>query len=131
MVAVCFLQVVSAQDTGRAGHIEVQFDYFKGNTFYGESKIYSKAEFRTLLRGNDRAIRAFEKGYRHQNNATLLASLGGILVIWPVASAFLGADNPGWIIAAGGAGLIGVSIPIYNGGSRRIKKAVQMYNRGH
>jgi hypothetical protein len=129
LLFVCLLQLLPAQDTGRVDQIEVQFDYFKGNTFYGASKIYSKTEFRKLLSGNEPAIKLFEKGYRHQSNATLLAVLGGLVVLWPIGSAVLGVENPGWGIAAGGAAMIGISIPIYNGGSKRIKQAVDMYNR--
>ena len=59
----------------------------------------------------------------------ILGFTGGFLIGWPVGAA-LGGGEPNWAMAAVGAGLIVVTIPISNKFNKQAKSAVDNYNSG-
>jgi hypothetical protein len=61
--------------------------------------------------------------------ATITAGAGGGLIGWPIGAAIAGSKDPKWILAAIGAALVVVSIPMGVGAASYTKHAVDKHNR--
>ena len=58
---------------------------------------------------------------------TVLSTIGGGLIGWPLGT-YLGGGEPNWNIALIGGALVVISIPFAIGADNDIKKAVEMHN---
>ncbi len=59
--------------------------------------------------------------------AVVLGGIGGGLIGYPVGTA-LGGGDANWTLAAIGAGVLAIGIPIANGANKKAKQAVDIYN---
>lgn len=59
----------------------------------------------------------------------IIGGVGGFLIGWPLGAAVAGGD-PNWTMAAVGAGLVVVSIPISKSFNKKAKSAIREYNQG-
>lgn len=55
--------------------------------------------------------------------ALILSSVGGFLVGWPIGTA-IGGGDPNWTLAAIGAGLIVISIPLYQSAKSKARQGM-------
>lgn len=67
-------------------------------------------------------------------NSNYVASMffqlpGGFLIGYPLGTAVAGGD-PNWTLAAIGAGLVAISIPLISGYNKHASQAVNIYNNG-
>jgi hypothetical protein len=67
-------------------------------------------------------------------NSNYMASMvfqlpGGFLIGYPLGTAVAGGD-PNWTLAAIGAGLVVISIPLISGYNKHATRAVSIYNKG-
>lgn len=69
-----------------------------------------------------------KKAQSNNTIATIIGGIGGGLIGWPLGTAAGGGD-PNWTLAAIGAGLIAVSIPISSGAYKKTNQAVESYNQ--
>ena len=61
-------------------------------------------------------------------SAVLLGGSGGALVGWPLGQAAVGNDDPLWVLAGVGAGLIVVAIPLAIVADNKVESAVDAHN---
>jgi hypothetical protein len=61
--------------------------------------------------------------------AVILAGAGGALVGWPIGQAIGGEEDPLWVLAGVGGGLIAVSIPLAIVADNKVENAVDAHNR--
>jgi hypothetical protein len=61
--------------------------------------------------------------------AMILAVAGGALVGWPLGQAIVGKEDPLWVLAGVGGGLIAVSIPFAIVADNKLGNAVDAHNR--
>ncbi|MFT6844055.1 MAG: hypothetical protein ACJAUV_000225 [Flavobacteriales bacterium] len=79
------------------------------------------------LKSNDEAYSQIKGASTNYTIATILSATGGFLVGYPIGVA-MGGGKPNWTMAAVGAGLIVVAIPISKKSNKQAIKAVKTYN---
>jgi hypothetical protein len=94
---------------------------FKGqNIAYAQMKILLRdCPASQSYQSNSGAMSAF---------AQVLAGIGGFGIGYPIGSAIGGKNKPIWAMAAVGAGLIGLAIPLAISATKSQKKAVAAFN---
>lgn len=80
-----------------------------------------------IMENNQPAYKLIKEAQSSNTLATIIGSAGGFLVGWPLGSA-LGGGEANWTLAAVGAGLIVVGIPISSSVNKKAKSAVEIYN---
>jgi hypothetical protein len=50
------------------------------------------------------------------------------LIGWPIGT-LIGGGDPNWALAAAGAGLVIISIPIASGANKKMEKAINVFNQ--
>lgn len=102
---------------------------FGGYQFYlGEQRLNVNQLVNTI-KPNNQAYQQIKSAQSTYTLATIIGSVGGFMVGWPIGTA-LGGGEPNWTMAGIGAGLIVVSIPITQSFNRKAKQAVETYNGG-
>ena len=110
--------------------LQVSTSFWTGTKFQINGERTSKKEFLKTISANNAAHDLASRGSSQQNSSMLLSAIGGGLIGWPIGAALGGSKDPGWILAGIGAGVIALAIPIYNGGSKKIHRAVSIFNEG-
>jgi len=100
-----------------------------GFTFEQNQRTYTLKEVPALMQNNQQAYDFIQKARTQNTVANVFGFAGGLLVGFPLGVAIAGGD-PNWALAAAGAGLIVVAIPIFNSAKKNATKAVQVYNEG-
>ncbi|OSY87192.1 hypothetical protein WH52_13090 [Tenacibaculum holothuriorum] len=117
---------LSAQDNSKK--IELN-KVFGGYTFKQDGKHLSFSQVADLMKNNQEAYKIIQSAKSNKTWATVLGVAGGALIGWPIGTAIGGGDAK-WELAAIGAGLVGIAIPISNGFNKKSKRAVELYNNG-
>jgi hypothetical protein len=99
------------------------------NKFYDGTKELRPAEVLELMKPNAEAYKEFKKARGNNGFAQVLGFAGGALIGWPIGTA-LGGGDPQWGLAAGGAGLILLAIPLTISYKKHAEKAIDLYNKG-
>lgn len=117
---------LSAQDDSKK--IELN-KVFGGYTFKQDGRHLSFSQVADLMKGNQEAYKIIQSAKSNKTWATVLGIAGGALIGWPIGTAIGGGDAK-WELAAIGAGLVGIAIPISSGFNKKSKRAVEIYNNG-
>ncbi|MBL0742347.1 hypothetical protein [Chryseolinea lacunae] len=102
---------------------------FWGIKFYQGSKLLKPAEVLNIMKPNDQAYAAFKKAKTNADAASVVGFVGGALIGWPLGTAIAGGD-PQWGLAAGGAALLLIGIPLSQGFTKNANMAFDLYNHG-
>jgi len=113
--------------TGSAQKIHSEKN-FGGYKFYQNGKALKMNELATKVSGNSEARRLMQSGKSKIGIGNVLAGAGGFLIGFPIGYA-IGGGQPNWWMAAGGAVLAGVGLPIGGRGYRQAREAVNIYNK--
>jgi len=102
---------------------------FGGYQFYQKGKLLNMPGLVKTMQPNAQAFREIKAAQSNNTIATLFAGAGGFMIGWPLGTA-LGGGDPEWAMAAVGAGLAAISIPISSKTLKQARSAVNTYNNG-
>jgi hypothetical protein len=125
---ILFLVFISTTAFGQDKEIQA-YRTFGGMRFEMDTLTLTHRQVSELLSINTTALTEFQKARRNNVISGVLGFGGAMLLAIPVFSALLGGD-PEWGLAAAGAGMLIVSIPISRAYQRRSESAITMYNSG-
>ena len=100
---------------------------------WGSYQFYqndTKLTFREVvgkMKPNEQAYLHIKSAQRNKTWSTIIGSIGGFMVGWPLGTA-IGGGDPNWTMAGIGAALIVVSIPINQKFNKHFRMAVDTYN---
>lgn len=100
---------------------------FWGTRYLQGQHVLSFSGLGTLLGADPEAYQEYRKAKTSYVAGTALGLTGGLLIGYSVGSALTG-RAPHWSVAAAGAGVLLVAIPLNNSFHRRIRKAIAVYN---
>jgi len=99
------------------------------NMFYQDGEFLSQKKALELMKGNQNAYDLMKSARSNSSISKALGFTGGLLVGFPIGTA-LGGGDPEWGLAAAGAVLIGISIPLNSTFNKKSKQAIEIYNSG-
>lgn len=102
---------------------------FGGYQFFKNDRHVSMSQLQTMFQDNDRAYKELKSSRSAATPSSVLGYAGGFLIGWPLGTA-IGGGKPVWALAAVGAGLTAVSIPLSIKAGKKAKSAVATYNAG-
>jgi hypothetical protein len=108
--------------------VEVSGGYL-ARSFSQHGASIDRGDMVTRLEDNPEAADLVGASQTKQTIAVIIGAIGGGLVGWPIGAALAGNDDPPWVLAAIGGGLIVVSIPIDVWGDADLVEAVEVHNR--
>lgn len=120
------ITVVNAQDASQK--IELK-KVFGGHVFMQNGESLTHNQVADLMKNNNEALALMKSAKSNRTWSTVLGVAGGGLIGYPIGAS-IGGGNAKWELAAVGAGLILVAIPIANGYNKKTRKAVELYNNG-
>jgi len=100
-----------------------------GYQYLMDGKVLTLPELESLLNKNTESSELYKSAKETNGFLSVLSYAGGFLVGYPIGQA-IGGGEALWELAAVGAGLIVIAIPIANGVTKKMNKAVQIYNSG-
>ncbi len=103
---------------------------FGGYQFYQGDEILNMNQITATLNSNELALKQLKSARVSSTIAYIFTYAGGYLVGWTIGTALRG-DDPEWIMAGMGAGLIAVGIPFNMLYINKVKQAVDTYNGGY
>lgn len=99
-----------------------------GYRYEMNGKNLRTVEVMEQIHENKQAFQLMQKARTGNGFASALGYAGGFLIGWPIGTA-AGGGNAQWGMAAIGAGLVLVAIPISIQANKNARKAVQTYNQ--
>jgi len=102
---------------------------FGGYKFTQNGKVLKMNELATKVSGNSEARGLMQSAKSKVGISMVLSGVGGFLIGFPIGYAIGGGEDPNWWMAAGGAVLVGVGLPIGNRGYKQAREAVNIYNK--
>ncbi len=102
---------------------------FGGVGFEIDTVSYSPKQILRILNSNPQAYMEFKKAKSKYDVSGILGFAGVVLIAVPLTSAIFGGE-PEWGLAAGGALLVGASIPLNLSFRRHALNAIDTYNSG-
>jgi outer membrane lipoprotein SlyB len=100
---------------------------FGGYKYTYNDDLISIGDLAKIIESNTEAFELMKKGRTNRSLSGVLGFVGGGLVGWPIGTS-IGGGNANWTLAAVGAGIIVVAIPIASRANKNINKAVELYN---
>lgn len=101
----------------------------KRGKFYKGEQLISAKEFVAEMKGNSEAFKLASSAKSSYGASNVLGAIGGFMVGWPLGTAIAG-GNPEWGLAAAGAAVLVVAIPISSSSTKKMKEAAAIYNNG-
>jgi hypothetical protein len=102
---------------------------FGGYQFYQGSKRLNVSNLVRTMKPNEQAFKEIKAAQTTYIFGNIVAFAGGFMVGWPIGTA-IGGGDPNWTLAAVGAGLIIITIPIGQKFNKQARTAVNTYNKG-
>ena len=99
-----------------------------GYQFLQNDKVLNMRALNNALEKNEEAHELFQSAKPARGFSQFLGGAGGFLIGYPVGTAIAGGE-PKWVMAAIGAGLIVIAIPISLRSGKKIVRAVEIYNQ--
>jgi VIT1/CCC1 family predicted Fe2+/Mn2+ transporter len=96
----------------------------------GEDEL-SARQVQQILQVDETLADQFKKSRNLSTYSGISGFAGGILVLIPVSTLILGGENPEWVLAGVGAGLVGVSIGLSKKSGQHAQQAIEQYNLLH
>lgn len=108
--------------------IEMKSNFWSGTKFYYQNNEIEEKYVLSGLSNNREILRRYVDGKSSHSTAKLISAVGGILIGWPIGTALGGGDPKWWLAGIGGGLTIFMAKPIYSKGSRKMQKALDLYN---
>ena len=102
---------------------------FGGYQYYQGGSLMNMNMLMDAMKGNELAYSQIKSAKSVYAMSFIFNYAGGFLVGWPLGTA-IGDGEPNWTLAAIGAGLIAIGIPINQSFNRKARLAVDTYNNG-
>jgi hypothetical protein len=102
---------------------------FGGYQFYKNDRQLNMNQLQAVLEVNNEAYKDIKSARSATTFSSILGYAGGFLIGWPIGTA-MGGGKPNWTMAAVGAGLTAISIPISISAKKKARSAVSKYNSG-
>ena len=129
-ILIFLLAIVCSFTYGQASTDSISMrKVFGGYLFYQGDNRLNMNQLVNTMKPNEQAYRQIKSAQSTNTLATIIGSVGGFMVGWPIGTA-IGGGEPNWTLAGIGAGLIVVSIPITQSFNKRAKQAVDTFNGG-
>jgi len=100
---------------------------FGGATFYQNGIELRPRDLVNLTSGNPEAYAYMKRAKTNSDWSQVLGAIGGFMIGWPLGTAIAGGD-PEWGLAAGGVGVLLLSIPLTSGFKKNAIKGAEIYN---
>ncbi len=105
------------------------------NSFWGKSykyngKYLTPSQIRKTIKDNPEAYKVMGYAGGYKMFSDVFSCAGGFLIGYPIGTHLYGKEKPKWELAAIGGGLVLIAIPFAIGYSKRVNKAVRIYNEG-
>lgn len=101
---------------------------FWGVKFYNDNRLIRPNEVLNLMKADEEAYAAFKKAKANYDAAQVFGFVGGFMIGWPIGTA-IGGGDPQWGLAAGGAGVLLLSIPFSSAFLKHSRNAIAIYNK--
>lgn len=118
--------VLSALTFCNAQKIEIE-KVFGGYKYSQNGNFMTMRDLVKTMASNQQAFQLIKKAQSSNTLASIIGSLGGGLVGFPIGTA-IGGGDANWTLAGIGAGLVAISIPISSKANKNAKSAVELYN---
>src|SRR5687768_322902 len=100
---------------------------FGGYQFYKNDRQLNMNQLQAVLEVNNEAYKDIKSARSATTFSSILGYAGGFLIGWPIGTA-MGGGKPKWAMAAVGAGLTAISIPLSISAKKKARSAVSKYN---
>jgi len=100
-----------------------------GTVFQQNGRNLNGRDLVEITKSNPDAYKEMKIAKGNLDAGNVFGFAGGYMVGWPIGTAIAGGE-PNWALAAIGAGLIIISIPLSTGYTKHAKNAVSIYNSG-
>jgi len=101
----------------------------KKGKFHKNEEFLNVNQLLELMRNNPEAFMEMKRARSNSTLTSILGFAGGFMIGWPIGQS-IGSGEANWGMAGIGAGLIVVSIPLYNSYKNHSTRAVNIYNEG-
>jgi uncharacterized membrane protein YedE/YeeE len=81
----------------------------------------------SMMNDNPEALKLAKSANASYRAGNVLGFIGGFLIGYPIGTT-LGGGEPEWGMAAAGAGVIVVALPIISSANKKMSRAVDLYN---
>ncbi|PKL78657.1 MAG: hypothetical protein CVV25_10735 [Ignavibacteriae bacterium HGW-Ignavibacteriae-4] len=98
-----------------------------GSRYTYQGKQINMNQMLSLMEKDSEEFELMSSGKSTGGLVTVLSTIGGGLIGWPLGT-YLGGGEPNWNIALIGGAFVVISIPFAIGADNDIKKAVEMHN---
>jgi hypothetical protein len=118
-----------AQDSPSKSAIEIE-KKFLGYKYIHEGEVIKNASaLKAIVIEYPEAVAEAERAGTYNGVAMASALVGGALIGWPVGEAIAGKEDPNWVLAGAGGGVVLIGIITGMQGEKHAKTAVDIYNR--
>jgi len=127
---LCVLIVLSYSVFGQTTSDSITVQTISGGCkIYQGSRLLTLSELADAVQTNDIAYQEVKKAQSTNNFSTIIGSIGGFMIGYPLGTA-LGGGKPNWTVFGIGVGLAVISIPITNKCIKQVKSSVDIFNGG-
>lgn len=119
--------IISSAFCQKQDEISMAYSSWSGVSFTQNGTSYTFKDAIPLMQSNPEAYQMLKSAKSSSDFANVLGFAGGFMVGWPLGTA-IGGGNPNWTLAAIGAGLIVIAIPVSGGAKKKAEAAVDKYN---
>jgi hypothetical protein len=99
----------------------------KRSKIYLDNKLLKPKEVLAIMDGSPEAYAVYKKAKSNYDASQVIGYAAGFMIGYPLGTAFAGGD-PQWGLAAGGVGLLLISIPLSTAYKKHARNAVALYN---
>ena len=123
VTALCFAQ----EDTEKE-IIKIEKKCLGTRYTYQGKPLIKLADFFPIIENSPEAVSQVQKARTNRGIASGFSFAGGFFIGWPAGQALVGAEDPNWVLAGVGGGLVVVGIVFGVKSDKQLKKGVNIYN---
>jgi len=101
----------------------------KDKDYYQHGMKLNFNELKSTISSNPEASELMEKAQSNSRASSFLGYGAGYLIGYPIGT-WIGGGEPLWGLAAAGAGLLVIAIPLTSTANKKVEQAVETYNKG-
>lgn len=101
---------------------------FGGYQFYQGNRVLNMKNLLKAVEANESVHQQIKETRSAAAIVTVFSSVGGFMIGWQLGAA-LGGGEPNWALAGIGAGIVVVAIPISVNVDKKVKQAVDTFNK--
>ena len=102
---------------------------FGGYQYFKNDRQMSMPQLEKMFLDKEQAYKEIKASRAASTTSSVLGYIGGFCIGWPIGTA-LGGGKPMWGMAAVGAGITAISIPLSIRANKKARSAVARYNDG-